>query len=79
MDAYLKACDSKYDFIFLDPPYAKNLINPTLELIFSRKLLNPEGLVIVEHDPKEPIGDEFRQYLIQHKENKSSAFSWLQR
>lgn len=78
VDAYLKTCESKYDYIFLDPPYAKNLINPSLELIFSRELLNPEGLIIVEHSPKEPIGEEYRQYLIQHKESKSSAFSWLQ-
>jgi len=79
VDAFLKNCESKYDCIFLDPPYAKNLVNPTLELIFSRELLNPEGLIIVEHSPKEPIGEEYRQYLIQNKSSKSSSFSWLQR
>jgi len=76
-EVYLINCQEPYDVIFLDPPYLKNLVNPTLELIFSRKLLNPEGIIVVEHDPREPVSELYKDYLIKEKGSKSSHFSWL--
>lgn len=76
-DAFLKSCDETYDVIFLDPPYRKNLVNPTLELIRERHLLNPEGIIMVEHDPQERLLPEFNAFLIREKSSKSSRFSWL--
>ena len=76
-DAYLKDCQERYDVIFLDPPYQKKLVNPTLELIFARQLLNPEGLILVEHDPHEPLSELYKAYVTKEKGSKSSHFSWL--
>ncbi len=45
----------KFDLIFVDPPYLKNLVNPTLRLLIKYKILNPHATIIVEHHPKEPI------------------------
>jgi 16S rRNA (guanine966-N2)-methyltransferase len=40
--AFLRSTEEKWDVIFLDPPYNKRLLNPTLELIFDRDLLIPK-------------------------------------
>lgn len=42
--------DTTFDFIFMDPPYRKEIIIPILEKICGGKLLNDYGLVIVEHE-----------------------------
>lgn len=44
-----------FDLIFVDPPYLKNLVNPTLALLSKSKLLKPVSIIVVEHHPKEPI------------------------
>lgn len=50
-----------FDLIFIDPPYEKNLVNPTLEELAKTPLYNNESTIIIEHHPKEPIlpGDNF--------------------
>ena len=44
-----------FDLIFVDPPYLKDLVHPTLALLADSPLIAPEGIVVVEHHPKEPI------------------------
>lgn len=77
VEAFLKDCESNYDIIFLDPPYDKNLINPTLRTILERKLLNPGGVVMVEHSRKEKLADGLLPFVIKQKEGKTCCFSWL--
>lgn len=45
----------KANIIFLDPPYSKELIKPTLEAIFFYNILQPDGIVIVEHNIKDKV------------------------
>ena len=45
----------KFDLIFVDPPYLKNLVNPTLQNLSNSSIIHKETLIIVEHHPKEPI------------------------
>lgn len=52
---YLKNCKEKYDIIFLDPPYKKNLVNKTLQSLINNKILNDKALIIVEHHNEEKI------------------------
>ncbi|OGI17850.1 MAG: 16S rRNA (guanine(966)-N(2))-methyltransferase RsmD [Candidatus Melainabacteria bacterium RIFOXYA12_FULL_32_12] len=40
-----------FDLIFIDPPYASGLIEPSLSKIKSNNLLNSEGIIVVEHSP----------------------------
>lgn len=77
VEAFLKDCESNYDIIFLDPPYDKNLINPTLRTILERKLLNPGGVVMVEHSRKEKLAEDLLPFVIKQKEGKTCCFSWL--
>ena len=54
---YLQKHAQKFDLIFVDPPYQKDLVNPTLEQISAAGLLADGGKIIVEHSPKEPISE----------------------
>lgn len=49
----------KFDYIFLDPPYNKELVKSTLEKINCEKLLNCEGLIIIEHETKLVLEDKY--------------------
>lgn len=46
----LMALDSKFDLIFLDPPYRLEAGREALELIASRKLLEDGGIAVLERD-----------------------------
>jgi 16S rRNA (guanine966-N2)-methyltransferase len=39
--------------IFCDPPYDKNLLNPTLKALVEHKFIDPQTIVIVEHSTRE--------------------------
>jgi 16S rRNA (guanine966-N2)-methyltransferase len=53
-----------FNLIFLDPPYNKNMIQPTLSnLDISRCLENPSQLTI-EHSPKERIPKNLTRFKI---------------
>ncbi len=45
----------KFDLIFIDPPYLKGLVNPTLASLCASSLAHKGTILIVEHHPKEPI------------------------
>lgn len=51
----LDKCDERFDLIFVDPPYLKDLVNPTLVQLGASKLVHDGSIVIIEHHPKEPI------------------------
>lgn len=55
--SYFKSMSITFDLIFLDPPYDKNLIGPTLEEIIKLDLLNDGGLIVCEYE-KENFGCE---------------------
>ncbi len=40
--------NKKFDVVFLDPPFKKNLLLPTCALLESRELLNPGALIYFE-------------------------------
>lgn len=46
---YLEIETERYDLIFADPPYDLDRIPEIPKLIFEKQLLNPDGLLIVEH------------------------------
>jgi len=46
-----------FNLIFVDPPYLKNLVHPTLKKVSSAGILTNDGLIVTEHHPKEEIGE----------------------
>lgn len=50
--SYIKTCTATYNFIFAGPPYALTTIDELPKLIFELKLLQPQGLLVLEHTPR---------------------------
>lgn len=42
--------EEKFDIVFLDPPYASELINESLAVLFERKLIKETSYVVCESD-----------------------------
>jgi 16S rRNA (guanine966-N2)-methyltransferase len=52
-----KSNNIKFDIIFIDPPYASGLIAPSLTKIKEKNILQPDGLIIIEHSPDYKVSD----------------------
>ena len=46
-----------FDLIFIDPPYAKDMIPPAIEIISSNRILSNDGLIVCKIDSTEEIYD----------------------
>lgn len=44
-----------FDLIFIDPPYAKDMIPPAIEIISTNSLLRKDGLIVCKIDSSEEI------------------------
>ena len=47
--------ETKYDLIFIDPPYSSNYVKSSLNLIHKYDRINKNGLIIIEQDFKDAI------------------------
>lgn len=47
--------DEKFDIIFVDPPYAKEMIPPTLKIIENTRCLKEDGIIVCKIDTSEEI------------------------
>ena len=74
---FLHKCEEKYDLIFLDPPYNKNLVNKTIEAIFENNALNPDGVIIVEHSSQEKISPLYIKKITYEKKNGDTTITIL--
>ncbi|MCC5911984.1 MAG: 16S rRNA (guanine(966)-N(2))-methyltransferase RsmD [Clostridiaceae bacterium] len=51
------------DIIFMDPPYKKGLVIPTLEGIQSANLLKASGIIVIDHDKTEDLPEEINELI----------------
>ena len=65
----LKVQNKKFDIIFMDPPYYKNMFIDALSSIDDANLLDDDGIIVVEHDTKDKFEDKIGR-LEKHKEKK---------
>ncbi|MEN9447551.1 MAG: hypothetical protein RJA25_841 [Bacteroidota bacterium] len=49
---FAKNCTQQFDLIFAGPPYALEVIDEIPNIIFDKKLLNEDGIFILETSPK---------------------------
>ncbi len=57
---YLANSNSKFDIIFIDPPYESDYIKESLELITKNKILKSDGIIVAETDRKEEIIEQLK-------------------
>lgn len=70
---YLSRCNLQFDIIFADPPYELKELATLPDVVFSKKLLKPEGFFILEHGKEY----DFTQHahFFQHRQYGSVNFS----
>lgn len=56
-------CDDKFDIVFLDPPYASDLINESLSLLVERDLIKETSYVVCESDRFDFLNDKNSENL----------------
>jgi 16S rRNA (guanine(966)-N(2))-methyltransferase RsmD len=57
---FLEGCTETFDIIFADPPYELRGIEKLPGLVFGGKLLNENGLLIIEHSGRVSLAKEER-------------------
>ena len=72
---FLDKCSEQFDFIFADPPYALKNLETIPDLIFSRPLLKPGGLFVLEHGKDKTFADHSR--FAEHRAYGSVNFSFF--
>ena len=55
VEVFLKTANSKYDIIFLDPPYEKGYVNKIVKSILEKDILNEKAVIVLEHSAREPL------------------------
>ena len=73
---FIKRSDQRFDFIFADPPFDMAEIPLIPQLIFDQGLLNPGGLLIVEHPSRRKMDQD--PHFIQQRDYGYSAFSFFE-
>lgn len=54
----------RFDLIFLDPPYDKGLLSPSLKLIAQGNLLSSAGTVVAEHSAREALQPRYDSLVL---------------
>ena len=60
----------KFDVIFMDPPYYKDMFINALEKIDNADLLDEDGIIVIEHDSK----DDFPENIGRLEKSKSKKY-----
>ena len=59
----------KFDVIFMDPPYYKNMFSDALLAVDNNELLKEDGIIVVEHDTVDKFPDNMGR-LYKSREKK---------
>ena len=65
--SFLERKGHRFEVIFADPPYNKNLVNDTIVLIGQYDLLAPGGLILMEYSRNEGITENTLYEVIREK------------
>ncbi len=66
---FIKTCNKKYDFVFLDPPYNKGLLEKIIDKLFTYDCLSDKAIIVCEHEKTTKYND----YKIEN-DNKKLVF-----
>lgn len=75
-----KEIPERYDLIFLDPPYNKGFLKPTIEELIRLDLLAQNIIIVAEHSAQEEPGETFDDIrLTKRKVYSATAVSFYER
>jgi len=67
----------KFDLIFLDPPYNMGLVEPVINKITEYKMLDKNGVIVIEHHKKERFLIPDTMLIFKRKEYNDTIISIL--
>lgn len=66
-----------FDYIFMDPPYGRNLIVKVLEQIWEKGILNGLGIIILEHEKELVLEDKVYGFTkLDHRDYGSKSLTF---
>ncbi len=63
----------KFDIIFCDPPYHKNLCLQSLKILHEYPVLNDNGLIIMEHAIEDILPDSYEEFSLLRRQKYGST------
>ncbi len=63
-----------FDIIYLDPPYKSDFAMKALDIIENQKLLNKNGLVVVEHESQNDLQNLSKYYIMKKSKKYGIAY-----
>ncbi|MEQ1610396.1 MAG: RsmD family RNA methyltransferase, partial [Hyphomonadaceae bacterium] len=66
-----------FDLVFMDPPYALNLIPPALEQLLRGQWITPDALVVAETGSNEPAPEAPGWALLDERTYGAARVSFL--
>lgn len=70
---------SRFDLIFLDPPYSQELSLRTLEFLANGSLLQPDGVIVAEERSTESLPEECGQLRLYDRRVYGDTGFWFYR
>lgn len=74
---YLEKAPTGYDLVFADPPYELENIATIHDLVYQHNLLNPEGLLVIEHGPKTDLSS--KEHYLETRKYGNVHFSFFRK
>jgi 16S rRNA (guanine966-N2)-methyltransferase len=76
-DIFRKKC--KFDIIFADPPYNRNLVEATLKYLSKHQVLRKDGVIVIQHSIKEKFckPEDDNIYQIDQRKYGDNALTFL--
>lgn len=71
--------EGKFDLILADPPYGKGLCQKVLEILSEKEILNPDGVLVIEHHKKEKIEKLENFILLQERKYGDTLVSFFRK
>lgn len=65
--------EAAFDLIFLDPPYAKQVLAKDIQKIDEYGLLSNNGIIVAEHDPSVKLPAETSAFVLYKQETYGTA------
>jgi len=56
-----------FDFIFMDPPYRRGLVQQTLGILQAQPLHHEDSILVIEHDRREPLSESMEEWALLRK------------
>ena len=69
--SFLKTTREKFDIVFIDPPYKKQLAEKALALVLN--VLNDGGIIVCETDIKEELPEDVGSYTVAKQDTYSKT------